>query len=324
MLKLVANFRKGDAFMAKNKTTTGVLCALFANVIFGFSFLFSKTALSVSSPLVILASRFTVAFVFLNVLLLLGIFKINFKSLFKSPTLWLMGLAQPFLYFIFELYGLSLVSSAVSGVIIALVPVAVMLYSNLVLKEKATLMQWVFTLISIIGVSAISISSNNGEKTYTIGILLLLGAVICAAAFNLLSRKQSSDFSPFERTYVMFFIGFIGFNTTAVISLKQNFLPVLKQSLYHTEFIISVIYLAIISSVLAFLLYNFATTNISAVMASSFSNIIPIVTVLAGLFILKEDLKILDICFCGLIILGVWGVNYFSEKINFKIFKINY
>ena len=314
MLKLVSDFRKGGVFMTKNKTTTGVLCALFANVIFGFSFLFSKTALSVSTPLIILAARFTVAFLFLNILLVLGVFKIDFKSFLKSPTLWLMGLAQPFLYFIFELYGLSLVSSAVSGVIIALVPVAVMLYSNLILKEKATPMQWVFTLISIIGVSAISISSNNGEKTYTLGILLLLGAVICAAAFNLLSRKQSSEFSPFERTYVMFFIGFIGFNATAVFSLKQNFLTILKQSFCQIEFIISVIYLAIISSVLAFLLYNFATSNISAVMASSFSNIIPIVTVLAGLFILKEDLKVLDICFCGLIILGVWGVNKFTKK----------
>lgn len=314
MLKLVASFKKRRCFMTKNKTKAGILCALFANIIFGFSFLFSKTALSVSTPLVILAARFTIAFLFLNILCFLGVFKINFKSLFKSPTLLLMGLAQPFLYFIFELYGLSLVSSAVSGVIIALVPVAVMLYSNLALKEKATPLQWLFTMISIIGVSAISISSNNGEKTYTFGILLLLGAVVCAAAFNLLSRKKSSTYSPFERTYVMFFIGFIGFNATAIISLKQNFLPILKQSLCQGEFIISIIYLAIISSVLAFLLYNFATSNISAVMASSFSNIIPIVTVVAGLFILKEDLKILDILFCALIILGVWGVNKFTKE----------
>ncbi len=300
--------------MAKSKTKAGILCALFANIIFGFSFLFSKTALSVSTPLVILAARFTVAFMFLNILCLLGVFKINFKSLFKSPALWFMGLAQPFLYFIFELYGLSLVSSAVSGVIIALVPVAVMLYSNLCLKEKATALQWLFTLISIVGVSAISISSNNGEKTYTLGILLLLGAVICAAAFNLLSRKQSSAYSPFERTYVMFFVGFIGFNTTAIISLKQEFFTILKQSFCEPKFIVSIIYLAIISSVLAFLLYNFATSNISAVMASSFSNIIPIVTVLAGILILKEDLKVLDLFFCALIILGVWGVNNFSAK----------
>ncbi len=300
--------------MTKSKTKTGILCALFSNIIFGFSFLFSKTALSVSTPLVILAARFTVAFLFLNILCAFGIFKINFKLLFKSPSLWLMGLAQPFLYFIFELYGLSLVSSAVSGVIIALVPVAVTLYSNLVLKEKVTAIQWVFTIVSIIGVSAISISSNNGEITYTLGILLLLGAVVCAAAFNLLSRKQSSVYSPFERTYVMFFIGFIGFNTTAIISLKDNFFTILKQSLFEREFIISVCYLAIISSVLAFLLYNFATANISAVMASSFSNVIPIVTVLAGIFILKENLKILDVFFCALIILGVWGVNSFSEK----------
>ena len=300
--------------MAKNKTKTGILCALLSNIIFGFSFLFSKTALSVSVPLVILSARFTVAFLFLNLLLLFGIFKINFKSLFKSPKLWLMGLAQPFLYFIFELYGLSLVSSAVSGVIIALVPVAVSLYSSLVLKERVSPIQWMFTLISIIGVSAISISSNNGEKTYTLGIILLLGAVICAAAFNLLSRNESGTYSPFERTYVMFFIGFIGFNATAIISLKESYFTVLTQSFCNPSFIVSICYLAIISSVLAFLIYNFATSNISAVMSSSFSNIIPIVTILAGIFLLKENLKVLDICFCALIILGVWGVNNFSEK----------
>ena len=88
--------------MLKNKHFLGILCALLANVIFGFSFIFSKTALSVSLPLVILSVRFTVAFLFLNVLLLFGAFKID-KKVFKSPALWLLGLAQPFLYFIFYL-----------------------------------------------------------------------------------------------------------------------------------------------------------------------------------------------------------------------------
>lgn len=298
--------------MIKNKSFAGILCALFANIIFGFSFIFSKTALSVSHPLVILAVRFTVAFIFLNILWAFGVFKINLRSVFKSPMLLLMGIAQPFLYFIFELYGLSLVSSALSGVIIALVPVAVMLFSSLVLKEKATLAQWLFTILSISGVSAISIISNNGENNYTLGVILLIGAVVCAAAFNILSRKQSGSHSPFERTYIMFLIGFIGFNLTAAISLRERFIPIVLESISNVEFILSIVYLAIVSSVLAFLLYNFATANITAVQASSFSNIIPAVTVLAGVFILKEKLTLVGGALCAVIILGVWGVNKFA------------
>ncbi len=299
--------------MARKSHFVGIICALLANVIFGFSFIFSKTALLVSHPLVILAIRFTVAFLFLNILWALGVFKINPKA-FKNPTLLIMGFSQPFLYFIFELYGLSLVSSALSGVIIALVPVAVMLMSVFFLKERPTALQWVFTALSIVGVSVISIISNDGEKTYTLGILLLIGAVICAAVFNILSRKQAESFTPFERTYVMFLIGCIGFNLTALISLKQEYFPLIVQSITNGKFIISIVYLAIISSVLAFLLYNFATANITAVEASSFSNIIPVVTVLAGVLILREKLTVWGFALCGLIIIGVWGVNQFAKK----------
>lgn len=296
--------------MKNRKHFLGIFCALLANIIFGFSFIFSKMALSVSEPLIILAVRFTVAFLCLNILMCLGLFKINFK-IFKNPALWFMALAQPFLYFIFELYGLSLVSSALSGVIIALVPVGVMLFSAAILKEKPNFIQWIFTAVSIIGVSLISILSNDGNKNYVLGIILLIGAVICAAIFNILSRKQSTVTSPFERTYAMFFIGFLGFNIIGAIRYKAQFVPLILKSFQYQEFIIAIIYLAVISSVLAFLVYNFATSNITVIEASSFSNIITVVTVLAGVFILKESLNLWGYILCGIIIMGVWGVNWF-------------
>ena len=112
--------------MLKEKNLSGILAALFANIIFGFSFIFSKLALSAAHPLIILAVRFTAAFLVLNLLLLTGKIKINLKGKPKLKLI-IMGISQPLLYFVFELYGLSLVSSALSGVIIALVPVAVML-----------------------------------------------------------------------------------------------------------------------------------------------------------------------------------------------------
>lgn len=297
--------------MAKNNQNLGVFCALLANIIFGFSFIFSKLALSVSHPLIILSVRFTIAFLVLNLLLVCRVFKISTK-VFKNPTIWLMGLAQPLLYFIFELYGLSLVSSALSGIIISLVPVAVMLFSTILREEKPFKLQWFFTLLSVVGVSAISILSNNGEKSFVLGVFLLIGAVICAAVFNILSRRFSNSATPFERTYIMFLIGFIGFNITAILALKKQYLPLVVQSITDIKFIVAIVYLAIISSVAAFMLYNFATSKITAVQASSFSNIITVVTVLAGVLILKEQLSFLEYILCGLIILGVWGVNKFA------------
>lgn len=292
----------------KNKQLTGSLCALSANIIFGFSFLFSKVALGFAHPLIILAIRFTVAFAVLNILWLFRIIKLDFRGKPKKKIL-LMAVAQPLLYFIFELYGINSASSAISGVIISLVPVAVLLLSTIFLKEKPTVSQVLFSLLSLGAITAISILSNNGGKSSLWGILLLLGAVICAAVFNILSRSESKHYSPFERTYMMFLVGTVGFNIIAVSALGGNYVTELCTAISSPQLWGAIAYLSVLSSIAAFMLYNYSTSQISAVRSASFSNIITVVSVLAGILILKETLSVSQLVCCVLIIIGVLGVN---------------
>ncbi len=292
----------------KNKQTLGSICALWANIIFGFSFLFSKVALSYANPLIILAVRFTVAFVVLNILWLFGIIKLDFKGKPKRKII-LMAIAQPLLYFIFELYGINSTSSAISGVIISLVPVAVLFLSTVFLKEKPSRSQVTFSLLSLAAIAAISILSNDGAKSTLIGITLLLGAVICAAIFNILSRSEAKTYSPFERTYMMFFVGTVGFNIIALAGLGGNYTNELIHAVAAPQFWGAIAYLSVFSSIAAFMLYNYSTSVISAVRSASFSNIITVVSVLAGILILKETLSTAQLLCCALIIIGVLGVN---------------
>lgn len=307
------DLNKGDRKLKIKSEYTGMFAALFSNVIFGFSFIFSKLALSVTEPLIILAVRFTVAFAVMNILWLFGVIKLDFKGKSKKGLI-LMGLAQPLLYFIFELYGLSLVSSALSGIIISLVPVGVLLISGVFLGEKPTKIQVVCTLVSIVGVSLLSLLSNDGAKNYFFGVVLLLAAVISAAAFNILSRKESMVFSPFERTYAMFLIATVGFNIIAFSVFRGQYIGEIVSAFKNTDFVIAIGYLSVLSSVAAFMLFNYSTSKISAVRSASFSNIIAVVTVLAGLIILKEHFSLLEILLCVPVIMGVWGVNYSGAK----------
>lgn len=292
-----------------NKTGLGSVAALIANIIFGFSFLFSKVALEYAHPLVILAVRFSVAFLILNILWAFGLIKLQLRGKPKKGIL-LMAVAQPLLYFIFELYGIEYTSSAISGVIISLVPVGVILISLFFLKEKPRVRQIVFSLLSLAAIVVISLLSNDGEKTYLIGILLLLGAVVCAAVFNILSRKEAERYSPVERTYMMFLFGTVGFNLAAVVGLGRGYLGIMAAAVTSLPFWGAIGYLAVLSSIGAFLLYNYATSNISSVRASSFSNIITVVSVLAGILILQERLSVAQLICCVLIVVGVCGVNY--------------
>lgn len=292
----------------KSKQFKGSIAALIVNIIFGFSFLFSKVALSYAHPLIILAVRFTIAFAALNLLWLFGIVKLNFKGKPKKKIL-LMSLAQPLLYFIFELYGIENTSSAISGVIISLVPVVVIILSAFFLKEKPTLSQILFSLLSLAAIAVISILSDNGAKNKLFGIILLLGAALCAAVFNILSRTESEHYSPFERTYIMFLVGTAGFNAMSVASLGKSYTSEILRAVSSAPFWGAILYLSILSSIVAFMLYNYSTSVISPVRSSSFSNLITVVSVLAGLFILKESLSVPQLVCCLFIIIGVFGVN---------------
>lgn len=296
-----------------NKKGTGSLAALAANIIFGFSFLFSKVALDYADPLIILAIRFSVAFLILNLLWLLGMVKLKFKGKPKKNIL-LMAVAQPLLYFIFELYGIEYTSSAISGVIISLVPVGVILISLLFLREKPRFSQILFSLLSLAAIVAISILSNDGKENSFLGIVLLLGAVVCAAVFNILSRSEAERYSPLERTYIMFLVGTVGFNLIAVLGLGGQYADALTAAISCAPFWGAIAYLSILSSIGAFMLYNYATSHISSVQASSFSNIITVVAVLAGILILHEELSIPQLICCCLILIGVFGVNYEKKR----------
>lgn len=297
-----------------SKSFKGSLAALIVNIIFGFSFLFSKVALSYAHPLVILAVRFTVAFAVLNLLWLFGIVKMSFKGKDKKLIL-LMSLAQPLLYYIFELYGIDNTSSAMSGIIISLEPVAVIILATLFLREKPTKSQLFFSALSLVSIVIISILSDNGVKNKVFGIILLTGATLCAAIFSILSRKTAKEYSPFERTYIMFLVGTVGFNAIAAGALRSDYINEVVTAASHIEFLGAIFYLSIISSILAFMLFNYSTGTISPVRTASFSNLITVVSVLAGILILGEPMMSpIEIICCVLIILGVMGVNKVNRK----------
>lgn len=292
----------------KKNNIIGIICALVPNIIFGFSFLFSKTALRYAHPLIILAVRFTVVFAVFSLLVGIKAVKVNFKGKDIRKIL-LMSLMQPLLYFFFELYGLNGTSSALSGVITSLVPIGVTVLSAVILKEKPTLIQTVCSCVSVTAVATVSILDGNSGENGVLPVIMLFCAVACSAFFNILSRGEAQKFTATERTYMMFAVGAVGFNIIAFADLRGKFVPELVKACSNIEFWGAIAYLSVASSICAFLMYNYATSKIDAVRASSFSNIITVVSVLAGIFILKEPISPVQAVLCGIIILSVWGAN---------------
>ena len=145
------------------------------------------------------------------------------------------------------------------------------------------------------------------------GIILLFGAVLSSVAYNISSRKISAEFSAFERTYAMTLIGLIVFGAIALAENIKN--PVLVVSAFsNVKFTWSVVYLGFVSSVIAFVLLNYANTHLPVAKTTVFSNITTVVSVLAGVIFLNEKLTLQSGIAAVMIICGVWGVQVLNVK----------
>ena len=292
-----------------NQTWKATLAGLLGYSIFGFSFLFSKIALDLVSPGVLLSVRFLVAFGVMNLLLLTGKQRISLRG---KPVgmLLLLGLVQPVLYFLFEAYGISMTSASFSGVMIGLAPVVGLVFGVLFLKERCTLFQALCTVLSVVGV-AMTTTGGFGDIPL-LGFFLLLGAVVSAALFAILSRTTAEHFSPFERTYVMFALGSAVFTAIALWQNRQD-LTVLTAAMNQWTFWAAIIYLAVVSSVCAFLLINYSLSHISAGRALIFSNFATVISVLAGILIMGDSFAPVQLVGIVIITLSVFGVSAQKE-----------
>ncbi len=297
--------------MKENKTVLATLAALGAQVIFGFSFMFTKIALGFSSPLTVIAGRYMVAFLGLTVVMLVTKTKIKLhKNIWK---LALMSMFQPVLYFIFETYGIQMTTSAFSSIMISMIPVVSMISGIFILDEVPSPVQYIFTALSVGGVVIMSLAGNAEGTVTVLGIVLLFGAVLSSVGYNTLSRKISAEFTVFERTYAMTLIGLVSFVGIAFVENIKNPINVIN-AFASVEYTAAILYLGIVSSVIAFLLLNYANTYLPVAKTTAFSNVTTVVSVIAGAIFLGEKITPEAVISTIMIIAGVTGVQLFGIR----------
>lgn len=304
------------------ETKLATIAALLGNSIFGFSFMFSRIALSVASPFVMLTYRFCFAFLGLNLVALWSVragrgrgkgdgeidflrFELRGKKLLP---LVLLGLVQPVIYFFCESYGISMTNSTFSGVIIALVPIVALGMGALLLHENPTRRQVLFSLLSIAGVVLMTLQQSAEGEIRPLGVLLLFGAVLSGVVFNIISRSVSGRFSALERTYVMMMVAAIVFTTLAVIENRSDVARMLVPAV-DGGFLGSMAYLSLVSSIGAFMLLNYANNYLPVAKTTAFCNLTTMISMFAGVVFLGEPFGPASLAASVMIILGVWGVQ---------------
>ncbi len=294
--------------MHKN-TITAYIMLVVSSVIFGFSFLFTKDTLAYLDIFQLLGMRFLIAAVVMSIIVLSGIIKINLTRK-KLKGIFVLTLFQPVVYFVCETFGVKLTSSSESGMMIALIPIFVALFSRVLLKENLKPLQWISIFVSVVGVVLIigAKGFNFGNGSFA-GFMLLLGAVIAAGLYSPLSRKLSAHSSPFEITFVMMWVGAAVFNAIGVsTAAAKGTLSTYITAAFAPGSLPGVLYLGVLSSIVAFFCINYAVSKIRTSRTAAFANLTTVISILAGTLLGGEKIYSLAIVGIALILLSIWGV----------------
>ena len=303
------------------KHTLAVITACIAFVIFGFSFMFSSIALSTTSTMVLLCFRFTVAVITLTVVVAVNslVGRIRGKAWFSFSLrgkpmggLLLLGIVQPVLYLVFENSSIRYTSSAVTGTVLAVVPVICILADVFISRESVSKLQVVCAVACVAGVALVE---TGGETRISfLGFFCLLMTLVCDVGYYILSRRASRQFSPLEVTYVMFLMGMIVFVPAALIQGRGQMAELFLPAIQSAPFWGSVVFLGAVSSVGAYGLLNYANATLTNSEASLIGNIATVVSVLAGVLLLRDPFSPLQAIGVVVILIFVTLANLPKRK----------
>lgn len=293
----------------------GYAAFLGASLIWGFSFMFTKRALNHLDGRLfdLLTYRFVISSAVMLILWALRLIRISFRGK-NIKGLLIMAILQPGAYFIFETMGVDRVTTSEVGLILAMFPIVTTVFGVAFLKEKVTSKHWGFIVFSVIGVVIINSFGYKPGSSTNLGRLFLIMAVLIGTTYNLLSRKLSKQFSAEERTLAMMVLGAVFFGSVSLYNhIREGTMAVLVSSLLDPSFTFSIVYLSIGCSLLAFFFVSFSATHLELSRASVLGNTNTLVSVLAGVLILREEFYWYHLLGGVIIVSGVIGAALASR-----------
>lgn len=285
----------------KNKNTTGHLSALLTIIIWGTTFISTKVLLTDFQPVEILFFRFIMGLLALLVVYPHRLKKVTGK---QELTFAAAGLCGICLYYLLENIALTYTMASNVGVIISVAPFFTAILTHLFIKgeEKLRVNFFLGFAVAMVGIFLISFNGSKLELN-PMGDLLALLAAWVWAGYSVLTKKISSyGYNTILTTRRVFIYGIL-FMIPALFLFDFE-LEFTRFS--NPVYLLNIVYLGLGASALCFVTWNFAVKVLGAVKTSIYIYMVPVITIVTSVLILKEPLTILSVIGTLLAIIGLF------------------
>lgn len=293
---------------------------LFAHIVWGANFVVAKLTLNEFPVMNLAFFRFFLAF--LLMLPFLFIFekkqlKIKVKHI---PKLFIGSLLMVTLNIAFFFQGISMTTTIEASSLSMSVPIFSIFIAWIFLREKIYLVNLLGVLFGLFGALIISglplILLGSYNSANLVGNLLILLSAFSTVIGMIIIKQLLKEYDSVVLTTVIFGFAAISFIIPAVLEFINNPAWINKISVFG---ILGLIYMALMSSVVAYFLFSWALEKIDIVKVSLFEYFNPAVTATLAVPLLGERISFSFIVGTCLVILGVyWGTLGKSEHHHFS------
>ncbi len=273
-----------------------VLCGIW-----GSTWLFIKLGLEDLPPFTFAAIRFIIA-----VAIVFSIIRIRGLALPRARADWILLAVTGILSFGFN-YGLvfwgeQYITSGLAALLQATTPAFGLVFAHFNLPGER--LSWTRIGGVVLGVCGVAVVFSNqlavaGRQALAGCVALLLSSIFVAYS-NVLVKKHGKNLNPAIMTAGQMLFGLL-LLLVASITLEGNPLR------YHwtPRAVIALLYLAIVGSVIAFLLYYWLILNMDVTKSMLIALVTPVVAVILGMIVLNEEFGWRTLAGGAMIILGI-------------------
>lgn len=280
-----------------NKALLALLVVITTGLM-GSSFAIGKIGLNYISPLLLVGLRFTIAGLFMGVIVLL-LKRPHPKTAKKWLQIIVIGIFQTTGVMGAIFLSLRTITAGESSILTFTNPLLVIIFSTLFLRTKYRIFQWLGVIVGFLGVF---ITLGASLDVHQIGTFLGLFSAVSWATATLLLKKWGSAIDTWVLTaYQMLFGG--------ILLLLSSFVFEQVKISLTTVSIFIVLWLAFMASIVQFAIWFFLLQKEDSGKVSSFLFLAPFFGVIFGWLLLDETLHISTLVGGSLILLGIYLVN---------------
>ena len=278
-----------------------------------------KEALVVFSPLTLIVLRFTLAVLLMLCIGLVfrknevvGLQKVDRKDL---PLFLLGGLFQPFLYFIFETYTYqSFASPTIAEALLSTQPVMAPLFALVLLRERVTRNNIIGIVLSTVGMlMLLLVGADDFALGSSWGVLLAVLTVSMSVSYSVVLRKIPAKYSPLSIVFyvqsfslLLFYVVWGVGLCSGGVELCSSCVEWCSSGVEWWRSCAAVVYLAVLASVAAFVLFCYTVREIGVTRANVFNNVRPVFTAILMWLIFDEVLPVWKLVGIVVIIVGLF------------------